>query len=282
MNWSARNWRARNWRAVRAIVRKDLKVVLQNKGVSIPMLVVPVLILLALPALAAFAPALQDAPGMPFDGLDGIVEGMPASLRAELAGYNETQILVVLVLSYFLAPMYLILPLMVASVIAADSFAGEKERKTLEALLYTPTTDGELFLAKLLSAWLPALVIAWGGFLLYALVANLAAWPTMGRVFFPNAMWIVLALWVAPAVAGLGLGATVLISARAQGFQDAYQLGAIVVLPILFLVVGQATGVMYFSLGLVALLGLVLWSVDAALLLFGARIFRRSELATRL
>jgi ABC-type Na+ efflux pump permease subunit len=207
---------------------------------------------------------------------------MPPGLQAELTGYNETQTLIVLVLVYFLAPMYLILPLMVASVIAADSFAGEKERKTLEALLYTPTTDRELLLAKLLSAWLPALAIAWMGFLLYAIVANLAAWPAMGRVFFPNAMWIILALWVAPAVGGLGLGVTVLISARAQGFQEAYQMGAIVVLPILLLVIGQATGVMYFNSGLVLLLGLVLWAVDGVLLWSGGRSFRRSRLAIKL
>jgi ABC-type Na+ efflux pump permease subunit len=178
--------------------------------------------------------------------------------------------------------MYLILPLMVSSVIAADSFAGEKERKTLEALLYTPTTDGELLLAKMLAAWVPAVVVAWGGFVLYAIVANLASWPTMGRVFFPNLMWIVLALWVAPAVAGLGLGVTVLVSARAEGFQEAYQLGAIVVLPIIFLVIGQATGVMYFSTWLVLLLGLLVWLVDIALLGFGARTFRRSELAAKI
>lgn len=271
-----------NWRAVRAIVRKDLRVVVQNKGVSIPLIVVPAVILLALPALAAFAPVIGDMPGMPFAGMDAFVEDMPAGLQTELAGYDETQAVVVLMLVYFLAPMYLILPLMVASVIAADSFAGEKERKTLEALLYTPTTDGELFLAKLLSAWLPALGIAWGGFVLYAVVANVAAWPTMGRIFFPNTMWLVLALWVAPAVAGLGLGITVLISARAQGFQEAYQLGAIVVLPVLLLVVGQAAGLMYFSLWLVLLLGLLFWTVDVGLLWFGARTFQRSELATRL
>jgi len=171
---------------------------------------------------------------------------------------------------------------MVSSVIAADSFAGEKERKTLEALLYTPTTDGELFLSKLISAWLPALGVAWGGFVLYALVVNAAAWPTMGRVFFPNLMWVFLALWVAPAAAGMGLGTTVLISVRAQGFQDAYQLGAMVVLPIVLLVIGQASGVIYFSVGLVVLLGLVLWIVDAALLWLGGRTFQRSELASRL
>jgi ABC-type Na+ efflux pump permease subunit len=271
-----------NWRAIKAIVRKDLKVVFQNKGVSIPLIVVPVIILGALPALVAFAPALQDIPGSPFAGLDTFIERMPPGLRAELSGYDEMQTIVALALVYMLAPMYLILPLMVASVIAADSFAGEKERKTLEALLHTPTTDWELFLAKLLSAWLPALGIAWGGFLLYALVANVAAWQTMHRVFFPNLMWIVLAIWVAPAVAGLGLATTVLVSARAESFQEAYQLGAVVVLPILILVIGQATGVMYFSVGLVLLLGLVLWAVDAGLLWFGRRIFQRSKLATRL
>jgi ABC-2 type transport system permease protein len=104
----------------------------------------------------------------------------------------------------------------------------------------------------------------------------------MGRIFFPNMMWIGLALWVAPAIAGLGLGTTVLISARAQSFQEAYQLGGVVVLPILLLVVGQATGILYFSSGLVFLLGLVFWMVDAVLLLAGGQTFRRTELATRL
>jgi ABC-type Na+ efflux pump permease subunit len=271
-----------NWRAIRAIVRKDLKVVLQNKGVSIPIIVVPTLLLVLLPALAAFAPTLEDAAGFVATDMAAFMEQVPAGLMAEMDGYNPTEMIIVAFLVYFFAPMYLILPLMVSSVIAADSFAGEKERKTLEALLYTPTTDGELLLAKLLSAWVPAVVVAWGGFVLYALVANLAGWPTMGRIFFPNLMWIILALWVAPAVAGLGLGVTVLVSARAESFQEAYQLGAIVVLPIIILVIGQATGVMYFSTWLVLLLGLLVWLVNAVLLWFGARTFRRSELAAKM
>ncbi len=271
-----------NWRAIRAIVRKDLKVVFQNKGVSIPLIVVPAILMVLLPALTALVPLFEQDLGSALKELEAFLEGMPPSLQAELAGYAEGQTIVILILVYFFAPMYLILPLMVASVIAADSFAGEKERKTLEALLYTPTTDRELFLAKLLSAWVPALGVAWGGFVLYTIVANAAGWPTMGQLFFPNLMWIILVLWVAPAVAGMGLGVTVLISVRAQGFQDAYQLGAMVVLPIVLLVVGQATGVMYFSTWLVLLLGLVCWVIDATLLWFGGRTFRRSELACRL
>ena len=272
-----------NRRAIRAIVRKDLKVVFQNKGVSIPIIVVPIVILTLMPAMAFFAPMLElSSAGSPLDDLAFYLESLPLSIADELAGMNDLQQIIYLMLVYLLAPMYLILPLMVASVIAADSFAGEKERKTLEALLYTPTTDRELFVAKMLSAWLPAVGVAWLGFLVYAIMANLSSWQTMGRLFFPNAMWVVLALWVAPAVAGLGLGVTVLVSARAKSFQEAYQLGGVLVLPIILLMVGQATGVMYFSTGLVFLLGVAFWAIDVALLWFGGQAFQRSEVIAQL
>jgi ABC-2 type transport system permease protein len=271
-----------NLRAIRAIVRKDLNIVVRSKGVMLPMIIVPVLLFVALPTLAALTPAATDMAGSPLAGLDSFLENMPPAIRADLAAYGEAQQLVILALVYFLAPMHLIVPLMVASVIAADSFAGEKERKTLEALIYTPTTDGELFLGKVLSALLPAVAVSWTGFVVYGLFANVAAWPTMGEVFFPNAMWLALALWVAPAAAGLGLSTMVLVSARASGFQEAYQIGGAVVIPIILLAIGQATGVMYFSLGLVLLLGLVLWVVDLLLLWFGARTFRSGEMLARL
>jgi ABC-type transport system involved in multi-copper enzyme maturation permease subunit len=271
-----------NRRAIRAIIRKDSQVIWQNKGVMIPMIVVPMIMFIVLPALAAFIPLLGDAPGAPLNDLQMLLDSMPEALQESLGAYTPLQQVVVLALVYMLAPMYLIVPLMVASVIAADSFAGEKERKTLEALFYTPTTDQELLLGKLLAAWLPAVAVALIGFLLYSIVANLAAWPTMGAIFFPTLMWGVLAIFVAPAVAGLGLLVTVLISARAEGFQDAYQMSAVVVLPLLLLVIGQATGVMYLSTGLVVLLGAALWLIDILLLWWGGRWFRRTRLLHRI
>jgi hypothetical protein len=38
-----------NWRSIRAIVRKDLRVVRENKGVSIPMIVIPLIVLVIIP-----------------------------------------------------------------------------------------------------------------------------------------------------------------------------------------------------------------------------------------
>jgi len=74
----------------------------------------------------------------------------------------------------------------------------------------------------------------------------------------------------------------VLVSSRVSGFQEAYQLGSVVVLPVVLLVIGQAMGVMYLSIAFVLLLGLILWLVDAALIVFGVRQFQRGELIARL
>jgi ABC-2 type transport system permease protein len=271
-----------NWRAIFAIVRKDWKVVAQNKGVVIPIIALPLILFGALPWMAALTPNLVNVGGSDLSDLAAMIERMPASLQNTLAPYTLEQQAVVFFLVYLLAPMFLIIPLMVASTIAADSFAGERERRTLEALLYSPTSDRELFIAKLLSAWLAAIVVTLAGFVLYAVMANASVWPLIGKIFFPNLMWIVLIVWVAPAAAGLGLSTMVLVSARAQGFQDAYQAGGMIVIPILLLVFGQISGVMVFSVWVVLGLGLALWAADAVLIWFGSRTFRRGRLIARL
>ncbi len=270
-----------NTRAILAIVRKDLKVALQNKGVVLPIVILPLILFIAFPWIMAYVSSLTGPASSSLSNVDEILARMPSGLLNELSGYTHNQQLIVFSLVYMLAPMFLIMPLMVSSVLAADSFAGEKERKTLEALLYTPTTDRELFTAKLLGAWTAAVAVALLSFVVYAVMVNAAGWQSIGQVFFPNWMWIALVFWVSPAVAGLGLVVMVFVSVRAEGFQDAYQTGGLVVLPVIFLMIGQISGARYFSLGVVLLVGLVVWVLDAVLLWFASKGFRRGELMTK-
>ena len=103
-----------------------------------------------------------------------------------------------LVLGYLLAPLFLVVPLMVSAVLAADAFAGEKERKTLEWLLHLPITDRDLFLAKVLGAFVPAMAVSWIGFVCFAIVVNTIGWPVMHRVFVPTRCGASMIIWVAP------------------------------------------------------------------------------------
>ncbi len=270
-----------DWRTVRTIAKRDLMLVTRSRSIMLPIILVPLILLVLMPAaVGILIPKANNASDL--QDLQRFFEMMPRPMAQQFAGYNESQTMVVFVLVYMFAPLFLILPMMTASTIAAGSFAGEKERRTLEALLYTPATDAELVLGKMLSALVPAILVSLVGAVLYAAVANLSAWSTMHQIFIPNAMWIVLIVWLSPAAAALGLGTMILVSTKVSTFQDAYQFGSMVVIPVVLLILGQIGGVVYLSPIFVFLVGLVLWVVDAVILWFAVRTFRRSEIIARL
>ena len=131
------------------------------------MLFVPALLLVVLPlgiGLAARSVGSVDVSPVP--------RPLPADLAAPIATRPPAEQMILLVNGYLLAPLFLIVPLMVSAVLAADAFAGEKERRTLESLLHLPVSDRDLFLAKLLVAFIPALAVSWIGFVCFAIVAN--------------------------------------------------------------------------------------------------------------
>ena len=192
------------------------------------MLLVPTLLLVVLPLVIGLAARASGGSGAE---VSGFLDRLPGGLAEPITSRPPGEQMLLLVNGYLLAPLFLIVPLMVSAVLAADAFAGEKERRTLESLLHLPMADQDLFVAKLLGAFVPALAVSWIGFILFAIVSNGVAWPVMHRIFVPTQLWMVMILWVAPAVAALGLGVMVRVSARAQTAQEANQLGGAVILP---------------------------------------------------
>ncbi|NJD60288.1 MAG: hypothetical protein C3F13_11050 [Anaerolineales bacterium] len=267
-----------NTRAIMAIVRKDLKVVRQNKNVLIPIIIIFVTFFILVPLGIGLIFSLFPELVTKLPITEAFLAKMPAGMQLEFARYTTIQKFIVFSLEIMLLPFFLLLPLMVASMIAADSFAGEKERKTLEALLYTPTTDRELLIAKMLSGWLAANAIALGGFVIYAITVNVAAWSQMQRLFFPNALWLVMVIWVVPALSALGVSIMVVASARAQGFQDANQAAGVVVLPIVALFYAQMAGAIFLNIGIMLLIGLIVWLISILFIWLGSRSFHRNRL----
>jgi ABC-2 type transport system permease protein len=274
-----------NWSLIWAIARKDLKEVAQNKAAVVPAVVVPAVFIIVFPLAIILIPQfLGQAAGASLQQLEltSFVQRMPTAMMQALAGLSPLQSWVVLAIGFFFAPMFLILPLMMSSIVASDSFVGEKERKTLEGLLYSPTSDAELVLGKIAASVLPALGLCWASFAVYSLVVNLAGFPLMGRVWFPTALWWPLMLWVVPAVAVLGMASAVIISSRVSTFMEAYQMSAAGVVLVLALVAGQVTGVLFLSVPVALLVGLGVWVLDAGLLWLGVRTFSRNRLFSRL
>ena len=266
-----------DWTSVGTVLRKDLTAVRRSKAIVLPMILVPLLLIVVLPVslglLARSAPTAQvsDALSSP------IVEG----LTQPVLDLPERERLVVLVLGYLLSPLLLVIPLMVSAVLAADAFAGEKERRTLESLLHHPISDRDLFLAKVLGALIPAVVISWVSAVLYAVLCNAVSWPVADGPILPFWQWTLMVLWLAPALALLALGLLVVVSSRAKTTQEANQLGGAVILPLIFLAAAQASALLLTPWPVVVAVGAAVWAAGIALVAVNATRFTRDRLASR-
>jgi ABC-2 type transport system permease protein len=268
------------WRRVAAVVRRDLTLVLRAKAVVLPLVIVPLLFLVVFPAAAGVVARLVPADADLGD-FEPILDALPAAVAAGVpdeAGLAGAYLFV----TYLFAPMVLLIPVMFAAVIAADAVAGERERGTLEGVLLTPLSDTELAVGKLLSAWIPAASVGVVGAVVYALAANLSVGTQLGRLVLPTVEFAILALWLGPAVSAAALGAVVLVSARVQTFQEAFQIGGVVVLPVVALVIAQATGVLFLSPWLLVAAGVVSLAVAVGTLRAAATALSRTRMGAKL
>jgi ABC-type Na+ efflux pump permease subunit len=267
-------WRP-DWTAISLVIRKDITAVSRSKAITLPMILVPVLLIVVLPISVGFL-----ARRAPTDQIDAALNSpLVRNLVDPILDLPQRERIVVLVLGYLLSPLLLVIPLMVSAVLAADAFAGEKERRTLESLLHLPIADRDLFLAKVLSAFLPAVAITYIGSILYVLICNAIAWPVLERPFLPFAQFTVTIVWVGPAVAALALGLLVVVSSRARTTQEANQLGGAVILPLIFLAAAQASALMLAPVIGVLAVGALIWAIALTLIAVNARRFTRDRLA---
>ncbi len=139
------------------------------------------------------------------------------------------------------ASFFLVMAVTIPAVVAADSFAGEKERKTIEALLAAPISDNELFLGKVLVSLIPSVILTYISATIFCFTVN----ATLGTFFLPNAEFMY-QMALVPLFALLGIELTVFISVRVKGFREAQQIAGALIVPVLAIVMLNAFGVAVF------------------------------------
>jgi len=120
-----------------------------------------------------------------------------------------------------------LLPVGLAASLAADTFAGERERRSLETLLCAPLPALPLFAGKGLAAFLPGQILSWiGAALGWILLAHARAAPPAGQA-------LVLVLAVLPAMGMLATATALTASRRSRTVRGAAQISAMGLLPLL-------------------------------------------------
>jgi ABC-2 type transport system permease protein len=265
------------------VFKKDWLEIKRNWQVLLPIIILPIIFSVVLPVIVlGISSTPTPTTNMSTSDFQSLIPNLPADIQAQIAQFSPNQVLIYIMVLYFFAPFFLIIPIMASSVMGSDSFAGERERKTIEALLATPISDSELLLGKILVSFIPAMLVTFVSFGVYATIVDaLTVGMFNGMLLLPNANFLIMIFGVAPTIALCSIGLTVIVSAKVKGFKEAQQISVVLLLPVIGLVFAQISGFLVLGpLVLAALIG-VLAIVDVAVFYIGVRIFQREEILSK-
>lgn len=234
--------------AMYAIIRKDIHGVTGNRRLFSALLIVPLILTIILPSI--FLLSVHFAPEDP-DMLK-LLELLPKTDRTK--GVPLT--LAGLILNYIFPVFFLMIPVMTASIMAASAFIGEKERHTLETLLYCPLTLRQIFQAKVLASFFLSMLVSLISFAAMFLVAEAELYFLMGNFLLPSVNWLVVMLLISPAISLIAVTFIVRGSAKAQSMEESQQSAVFLIVPLILLIVGQFTGILFMSVWVLSGLGI--------------------------
>ena len=257
-------------RRLLAIVGKEWAETIRNRLLLVTVFVMPA-VFLVLPLVMLYA--VQSEPVEPRD-VARFVEMMP-----QLAGLSPLEVTQIVLLNQFLL-FYLLMPSIIPMTVAAFSIIGEKQARSLEPLLATPVSTGEILLGKAVAAIVPAVVVTWVSYGFFVVVSFFIASPVVWLAVV-NSMWLLAILVISPLLAVLSVFVGIIISSRVNDTRIAQQVGGFLVLPIVGIAVGQTAGAVLFSLEAFAVAALALVAVDAGVFALGVRLFQRDRILTQ-
>lgn len=233
-----------------AITIKDLKTITTNKRMFVVLLIVPLVLVIVMPSIfimgAYFAPESMDD-----------FRQLLAATPYDLETADMQMLIIELMINGIMPVFFIIIPIMAASVMAASSFVGEKEKHTLETLLYSPLSLQQIFQSKILASFAMSMMVSFGSFLAMVLVVEIELLLTIGQMVVPGVVWLVTMLLLSPAISLIAIILIVRGSAKAQSMEESQQRAVFLVLPVIFLVVGQFTGIITVGTWLLLALGVV-------------------------
>jgi ABC-2 type transport system permease protein len=128
----------------------------------------------------------------------------------------------------------------IPAAIASYSLVGEKVQKSLEPLLATSMTDGEILLGKTISGLVVPLAAIYAGSVIFMTLMDLVTQGTLGYLYYPN--WhIGTILLVAPVICLVSVELNIIISSKLNDVRTAQQLGMVAALPFFGLYIASET-----------------------------------------
>jgi len=242
-----------------AIIEKDFKSIIVNKNLLSGLIIVPLMFTVFLPVL--FMVILYFAPDQMSD-FEQVIALLPDNVKTD----DMTRTVLIYLFNYVLPMFFLMIPVMASTIMAASSFVGEKEKRTLETLLYCPLSLTQIYQAKVWASFFFSMLISFSSFIVMFIVMETGSFLITGSMILPGLSWLFTMLIVSPAVSLLAITFIVMISAKAKSMEEAQQRSVFLIIPVLFLIVGQFTGVMLISSWYLLIAGIVFGTLSYILM----------------
>jgi ABC-2 type transport system permease protein len=165
--------------------------------------------------------------------------------------------------------------------IASYSIVGEKVEKSLEPLLATPITDGEILLGKSIAAFLPAIGAIYTGAAVFMGLIDELTFGKLGYFYFPSGGTVVLLMILVPVAAILSIELMVIASARVNDVRTASSLGGVMFMPFLGIYIACEIGLINLNTNGLLIISAILLALDVALFYVSIATFRREEILTK-
>lgn len=242
-----------------AIIKKDIRGVTSNRRLFVPLLIVPLVLTIIVPSIFILVAHYVPEETEDFQKLLEQIQISRMNDSLELT-------MIHLVLNYILPMFFLLIPIMSASIMSASAFVGEKEKRTLETLLYCPLSLKQIFQAKVLASFVLSMFVSITSFLVMFIVLETEIFIILHSLILPGIKWLLVLVLVSPAISLIAITLMVRVSAKAQSVEDAQQSAVFLILPILFLIIGQFAGILLINAWV--LLGIGIFCVILAIFLF--------------
>jgi ABC-type Na+ efflux pump permease subunit len=178
--------------------------------------------------------------------------------------------------------IFVVLATVLPSTIAAYSIVGEKVEKTLEPLLATPTTDGEILLGKSIASFIPPILSTWAGASIFMALADYILYNGgLGYYYFPNWTAAVMLLLLAPLAAILSIEVAVIASSRVNDVRGANQIAGLMFIPFVAVFFAGAEGLFAFNVDNILTFSGIVMIADVVLFFLSRATFNREEILTK-
>jgi len=176
---------------------------------------------------------------------------------------------------------FVIIAAILPSPIASYSIVGEKAEKSLEPLLATPVTDGEILLGKSLAAFIPTIIAAYAGAAIYMASVDQTLYSVVGHLYYPNGEMVVILLLLAPITCLLSIELNVIVSSRVTDVRAASQLGSVIFAPFMGLYIAGELDVITLDTVSLLVISAIMAALAIALFFVSTRTFQREQILTK-